>query len=117
MISMRIEMVPAYVGKIYNVRFRYGSLMRCKCIAYCEFLEIFSEWMFLIFIRLSLRLVNVGDLGERCRATLNSYPLHIVFNATDTSHFFSASRPARTAVHKQWKRRAVTGTFFCAISI
>src|SRR3954464_10064804 len=117
MISMRIEMVPAYVGKIYNVRFRYCSLMRCECIAYYEFLEIFSEWMFFIFIRLSLRLINLGDLGEGCRAALNSYPLHIVFNAADTSHFFPPSGPARTTVHKQGERRAVTSTFFCAISI
>src|SRR5947209_614404 len=89
MIGMRIKMVPANVGKVYNIRFGNGTFMCYDGITHLQLFEIFSEWMFFFFMCLSAGLIYIGNGCNGSRRSLQSHPLHIMMYAAHTTHFFS----------------------------
>src|SRR5690242_9777414 len=99
MIGVRIEMVPAYIGEVYDIGFGNGALVRDQRVADLQLFEIFAERMFLIFTGGAAGLVYIGDGGNYRGRTLYGHALHIMTHATDAAHFFAAACTTRPAMH------------------
>src|ERR1700739_3459294 len=110
---MSIEVVSADVGKVYYISFGYGALMCYNSFTNFQVLEMFTEGMNDFFRLFSFRLVNIGYLHYGCRVRLYCGTLHIMEYTTHTTHFFSASCSAWSAMHKVGQGRAVTCAFCC----
>ena len=100
MIGMRIKMVPANIGEVYNIGFGNGAFMCNDGIANLQLFKIFSEWMFFFFMCLCACLLYIGNGFNSCMRALQSYPLHIMMHATHTTHFFSTTGTTRAAMNK-----------------
>src|SRR5437763_16824681 len=64
-----------------------------------------------------IRLLLLSDGSDGGRRSLDGYPLHIMLHPSNATHFFTASRSARTTMNQKRKRRTMTCTFFCAVLI
>src|SRR5205085_2123009 len=105
------KMIPAHICEIDNVGFCDCSFMGDNGVAYAQLLEVFPEWMLFIFMHSSARVVSICNRRNKCRRTLYRYPLHVMFNTSYTTHFFSAASSSRASMHKGGKRRTMSGTF------
>ena len=100
-VRVRIEMIPADVGKVDDVGFGHRAFVGDHGFADFQVFEVLAEDMLTRVLVLTANLVLPRDLSQRGRRSLNGTTLEIVFHPAHTTHFLSAARAARSAVYQE----------------
>ena len=89
----------------------------CDGVSNRKLFKMFSEHVWLAFWTGCARLVLLGDGGQHAGVPLDGCPLHVMFDATQTTHLFPTSGTTWAAVDQQGHGRAVAGALLGALGI
>ncbi|MNY57583.1 hypothetical protein D3C86_1938090 [compost metagenome] len=101
---MSIKIVTGNIGKISNISFRHRMFCRDVSFTDFQFFKIFSEWMNIILELFSAVLILLSNVCQSRWRTLDGRALHIMKNATFSTHFLATTSSSRTAVNQHWQR-------------
>ena len=112
-----VKVVSGHVGEIHNVRFRDGVPCGGDGVANLQVFEVLSEDVGLAFWLNAAWLVLLRQCREHGGVALDGRALHVMFDAPQAAHLFTASSSARSAVHKKRHGGAVSSALFGAVPV